>query len=714
MASQSTPGKIPVPLEDITCRLCQQSFSSPKLLTCLHSFCQLCIEERLTIEGGGHVFQCPLCKHKTRLQTLSASSLTTNYYILGRQRVYACRTSKASNCVVCSLKGDSHEATRQCLDCGDKLCETCSTRHNSSTLTATHRVVTLDEIRQGQYDKHLLVKEEQICDKHREALNIFCHTCSEPLCVQCAFSEHKKHQFDTVDEAVNKMRESLKQAMSVVGATSSGIQDPAKTLQAEMDQLNKEEEMFVREVTSSVAAVLEKITEKSSEVLEKGRRRFQDERTRRQKMLKLVNFEYERREEVVRVCQQVEEGGGLTLLLLSQTLQQGLKEYAEDPVVSSTDTLTTYKVNISLPLDAEFITLREVPMVQDCANATAANPQVTPKSFKPKLLNQEPEIHTRQFTSSNTSWEGVTDTADNPGEGNEAIADAPQTDRAAKEFLEINLHGIDATAEGVLSYKSQFITKVSTDKSQSGISAMAFKNNGRLLILDDSNAKLKEFYDDGKAIVLVNQNGKCDLFKRFVCVGDDNTICAIYENFLVILTPHLQVQSKICLARKEELTCDPIVANFGDHIIIGNLPNKEMRVLTTKGKIVRKWTSKVKGEMKSLRYVAHGVVIVCSWKQQGSVCLESEEDGLFLKVNGHKRNGMKWRPSDAIFGATGRIIACDMYRNEIMIFSPEGRALCVVDTMQNNVSEPRCVLLGKSGQMYVSVKGGVVAVYKIV
>ncbi|XP_046556626.1 E3 ubiquitin-protein ligase TRIM56-like [Haliotis rubra] len=599
MASISTPGKIPVPHEDITCRLCQQPFSSPKLLTCLHSFCQLCIEERLTTEGGGHVFQCPLCKHKTRLQTKSASSLTTNFYILGRQRVYACRTPEASNCVICSMKGDFCETTRHCLDCGDKLCETCSMRHNFSTLTATHRVVSLDDIRQGQYDKHFLEKEEQICDKHREALSIFCHTCSVAVCVHCAFAEHKKHQFDTVDEAADKGRESLKQALSMVGATSSCIQDSAKTLQAEMDQLNKEEEIFVSELTSSVAAVMEKISEKSSEVLEKGRRSFERERRRSQRILELVNSESERREEVVRVCQQVEEGGGLTLLLLSQTLQQGLKEYAEEPAVSSTGTLTTYKVNINLPVDAEVITFREVPMAQVCTNVpcSCADPQVTPKSSIPKSLKEEPKIQTTHPTSTPQEW--VMDTSANDDEGGDqeiGDKDASQSkDRAAKEFLEINLHGIDATEEGVLSYMSQFSTQIGTDKSQPNISSIAFKDKDRLLILDDSNAKLKDSYDNGKIIGLVNQNGKCDLFKRFVCVDNDSTICAIYENYLVILTKHLQVQSKIPLAQNGEMTCDPIVANFGDHIIVGNLPNKEMRVMTTTGKMVRKWTSKVKG-----------------------------------------------------------------------------------------------------------------------
>ncbi|XP_046338561.2 E3 ubiquitin-protein ligase TRIM56-like [Haliotis rufescens] len=710
MTSTSSSGEIMVPQEDVTCRLCKQPFVTPKLLTCLHSFCQLCIEERLTTEGGEHVFQCPLCKHQTRLQTKSASSLTTNFYVLGCQRVYACRTSKASGCVVCSMKGDFSDSTHHCLDCGDKLCETCSKGHNSSTLTATHRVVSLDEIRQGQYDKHLFKKEEQMCAKHCEGLNIFCHTCSEALCVQCAFAEHTKHQFDTVEEAAEKRRQSMKQALTMVVATSSNIQTSANKLQAEIDQLNKEEEIFVSDLTSSVEAVMEKIRKKSSEVLEKGRRSFEDERMKRQRMLELMNSESERREEIVRVCRQVEEGGGLTLLLLFQTLQQGLKEFAKAVnSVSWRGDLTTYKVKINLPLDTEFITFREVRMVDDVPGFHAG-PELTPQSSKPELLNETTKMQATHSTSSSTQQDRTTVTTAKD-EGNGEVVGAKDSS-ASTEFLEINLHEIDATAGGVLPYKRQFSTKVSTDKSQARISSMALKSEGRLLVLDESNAKLKDFHEDGKLIILVNQDGKCDLFKQFVCVDNDN-ICAIYENLLVILTKHLQVVSKTPLLPKGEMTCGPIVANFGKHILIGNLPNKEMRVMTTTGKVVRSWTSQVKGAMESFRYVADDIVIVCSWRGKGSVCLESEKGGPFLRINGHKRNGMKWRPSDAIFGANGRIIASDMHRNEILIFAPEGRALCVVDTMQNSVSEPRCVILDKGGKVYVSFKGGMVAVYKI-
>ncbi|XP_067662716.1 E3 ubiquitin-protein ligase TRIM56-like [Haliotis asinina] len=746
MTSLSTPRKKPVPLEDITCRLCQQPFSSPKLLSCLHSFCQLCIEERLTTEGGGHVFQCPLCKHKTRLQTLSASSLTTNYYILGRQRVYACRTSKASNCVVCSLKGDSNEATRHCLDCGDRLCERCSTRHNSSTLTATHRVVSLSEIKDGRLDRHLLQRVEPICEKHCECLVIFCKTCSGAFCVKCVVAEHSEHQFEMMDKTVAKVRQSLKQTLSKVTSSS---QDSVKILQAEMDQLNKEEEMFVSELTSSVAAVMEKISEKSSEVLEKGRRSFKEERTRKQRMLELVNSESERRKEFVRVCQQLEGSDEITFLLMSKTINEGLKEitklkqFAADNV-SAKEPLKKFKIDVAVSLDDKFLTLREVPLTRDHISlpigvnvSRTLNPgsdkgsedlqkvnsmkplspriaseKVDARTHLPEVGTESSEDHLQKHDRHPQTSRPITiDHHDNAYEGPSALKQELEEDTSCDKEIEI-IGGVDNVKQ-YIQYKRQFSLQTGTDGSQTGLSCMAQRSNGTLIVLDEQNTKLKVFETNGNFVYSVFQKGKCQLFKQFVHVGDGDKIFAIYENNLLILTRHLKNLSTHPLLRKEAMTCEPIVANFGGNILIGNLPDREMRVMTTSGKMVRKWTSQVTGEMASLKHVVDNAVISCTWQGKGSVCMESEENGCLLKINGQKRNGIKWRPSSAVFSTKGRTIVSDMHRNDILIFSPSGEALCVVDTLQNRVSEPNCLVLGNDVDLYVSCKDGVIAVYKL-
>ena len=45
--------------EELTCSICTDQFTNPKTLSCLHSFCQACLE-RLTDYNNG--VKCPTCR----------------------------------------------------------------------------------------------------------------------------------------------------------------------------------------------------------------------------------------------------------------------------------------------------------------------------------------------------------------------------------------------------------------------------------------------------------------------------------------------------------------------------------------------------------------------------------------------------------------------------------------------------------------------------
>ena len=49
--------------DDLTCSICYDRFTDPKLLTCQHKFCLDCIRN-VTPE---HVIKCPLCRQYTEL-----------------------------------------------------------------------------------------------------------------------------------------------------------------------------------------------------------------------------------------------------------------------------------------------------------------------------------------------------------------------------------------------------------------------------------------------------------------------------------------------------------------------------------------------------------------------------------------------------------------------------------------------------------------------
>src|SRR6218665_602235 len=66
--------------EFLTCFVCKEPgfHSKPKLLSCGHTFCQSCLEPRVT--GDGRMLQCPRCCCVTNLRPGGVSALRTNLF----------------------------------------------------------------------------------------------------------------------------------------------------------------------------------------------------------------------------------------------------------------------------------------------------------------------------------------------------------------------------------------------------------------------------------------------------------------------------------------------------------------------------------------------------------------------------------------------------------------------------------------------------------
>ena len=63
-------------LEDtITCQVCFQRMEKPKMLSCLHSFCLVCIREMPKVENS--LLHCPVCREKTIVSYFSSLILSS-------------------------------------------------------------------------------------------------------------------------------------------------------------------------------------------------------------------------------------------------------------------------------------------------------------------------------------------------------------------------------------------------------------------------------------------------------------------------------------------------------------------------------------------------------------------------------------------------------------------------------------------------------------
>ena len=69
-------------LEDqLTCGICLDSYTEPKLLQCFHVFCKQCLERLVVHDHQGLSLHCPTCHRSTLLPPIGVSGLQTAFYL---------------------------------------------------------------------------------------------------------------------------------------------------------------------------------------------------------------------------------------------------------------------------------------------------------------------------------------------------------------------------------------------------------------------------------------------------------------------------------------------------------------------------------------------------------------------------------------------------------------------------------------------------------
>uniref|UniRef100_A0A8C8S104 RING-type E3 ubiquitin transferase n=1 Tax=Pelusios castaneus TaxID=367368 RepID=A0A8C8S104_9SAUR len=247
----------------LTCKICYDLYTVPKILPCLHSYCQHCLEP-LVKDGA---LQCPECRLQTDV-TGGASSLKTNFFINSLLELFQMKHNRDLACTVCSDAQKILTATARCLDCKDFLCQSCTQGHCCSRLTLHHKVVKLGEFLAGEYDAELRLLQELCCQDHqREALRFFCDTCSAPICRDCRMLEHFQHKVVSMANAVQRERPSVEQLIEGMAGTITGISDQEKAVEETIEKLKTSGENIKETVTKYVDYIISYLLAQKEAVL---------------------------------------------------------------------------------------------------------------------------------------------------------------------------------------------------------------------------------------------------------------------------------------------------------------------------------------------------------------------------------------------------------------------------------------------------------------
>ncbi|KAL3852726.1 hypothetical protein ACJMK2_016344 [Sinanodonta woodiana] len=179
------------------CPMCLQSLISPKVLHCLHTFCELCVSLSMSKEKRGEefvgMFTCPLCQCITssmltdETQELWASHLPNLSAVVARDE-----TSVALDdiyCHPCKLDGKSENPIAHCITCPEYLCETCVQYHKRFKISMDHTVIPL--IPKNGRKEDPAVEYLSRCMIHGKSFKYYCHAHQFLCCSKCVIVQHR-------------------------------------------------------------------------------------------------------------------------------------------------------------------------------------------------------------------------------------------------------------------------------------------------------------------------------------------------------------------------------------------------------------------------------------------------------------------------------------------------------------------------------------------
>lgn len=179
----------------LNCGICHSSYNNPKVLPCLHSFCEQCLFDYIPAESLS--VTCPVCRQQSILPIDGVRALQANIFITSLMDV-----TVHGLCGVCHL--EFPRLSTKCSTCVKNLCDTCAQLHRQDENLNTHDLVPIPECLTSDGHSNL------VCPNHgRNDLQFYCTSCETGVCKDCTTVEHIGHDIISLPEAVEEHRTTL-------------------------------------------------------------------------------------------------------------------------------------------------------------------------------------------------------------------------------------------------------------------------------------------------------------------------------------------------------------------------------------------------------------------------------------------------------------------------------------------------------------------------
>ena len=294
--------------DEVSCSVCMCTFTDPKQLPCLHSFCLHCLNGIQRTSGLHGKITCPECKRQFEIPgSGNPSELPTNVRINSLLDVLAikeCSTAnvKCGNCDKCSAQ------TLYCFQCCSFWCEECILGHNIIRTNKEHKTLALKHFQDQDFEA--VLKRPAFCQKkhhEKEELKFFCKGCKVAICNTCAVTLHEGHGKIPLQEAtdarkiqINSVISSLKDKMVEKRKEVKKFLQKSMEVQAQVADVKSQVQTNVNKMIAIIEARKQEVYEAVDNQAKKSLETLSQKKGEVEKHVKMIESAIEQTESLMK------------------------------------------------------------------------------------------------------------------------------------------------------------------------------------------------------------------------------------------------------------------------------------------------------------------------------------------------------------------------------------------------------------------------------
>ena len=264
--------------EHVTCSICLDTYTKPKTIACLHTFCCECLERHALTSQKQGFYRCPECQAQIcipegkRFDNLPSSFLHNSLLSL-----LAVRRSGEGSEISCGTCQKKSAEINYCFDCEKFMCPDCVKAHEvfRDTMFQGHKVTPVRQFQAADYEA--LLKRQSFCSEkyhEKEVTKFFCVGCQSCVCQVCINTDHKSHDVVPLEKAADDEKANITARAELVKEKKEVCRDVIREFEKTEHELETNISTAKRRVSQATEQMMEKLRQLEREAittLEKSR-----------------------------------------------------------------------------------------------------------------------------------------------------------------------------------------------------------------------------------------------------------------------------------------------------------------------------------------------------------------------------------------------------------------------------------------------------------